>query len=129
MIIKGNQRGGGQALAAHLMNGRDNDHVELHEVRGFASSDLAGAFREIEAAATATKCQQPFFSVSLNPPKGHNATIEDFEKARDLIEAKFPALKDQPRSLIFHEKEGRRHCHAVWSRIDTERSFPIRGRN
>ena len=121
MIIKGNQRGGGQALAAHLMNGRDNDHVELHEVRGFASSDLAGAFREIEAAANATKCQQPFFSVSLNPPKGQAAGVEDFEKAADLIEAKFPDLKDQPRTLIFHEKEGRRHAHAVWSRIDTER--------
>jgi hypothetical protein len=120
VIIKGNQRGGGQALAVHLMNARDNDHVELHEVRGFTSDDLAGAFLEVEIAAAGTKCQQPFFSVSLNPPKGHNATIEDFEAARDAIEAKFPALKDQPRALIFHEKEGRRHGHAVWSRIDNE---------
>ena len=61
MIIKGNQRGGGQALATHLMNARDNDHVELHEVRGFASSDLAGAFLEVEIAAAGTKCEQPFF--------------------------------------------------------------------
>jgi predicted RNA methylase len=118
MIIKGNQRGGGQALAAHLMNARDNDHVELHEVRGFLSNDLAGAFLEVEAAATATKCRQPFFSVILNPPTGHNATIEDFEAARDAVEAKFPALKGQPRALIFHEKEGRRHAHAIWDRIN-----------
>jgi len=118
MIIKGNQRGGGQALAAHLMNTRDNDHVELHEVRGFASNDLAGAFLEVEIAAAGTKCQQPFFSVSLNPPKGHNPAIEEFEAAADLIEAKFPGLKGQPRTLIFHEKEGRRHCHAIWSRIN-----------
>jgi hypothetical protein len=118
MIIKGNQRGGGQALAAHLMNARDNDHVELHEVRGFLSNNLAVAFLEVEAAAVATKCQQPFFSVSLNPPKGHMATVEDFEKAADLIEAKFPGLKGQPRILIFHEKEGRRHAHAIWDRIN-----------
>ena len=117
MIIKGNQRGGGRALAAHLTNTRANDHVELHELRGFLSHDLAGAFLEIEAAASGTKCQQPFFSVSLNPPKGCNAAVEDFEQAAELIEAKFPGLKDQPRALIFHEKEGRRHCHAVWSRI------------
>jgi hypothetical protein len=121
VIIKGNQRGGGRALAAHLMNARDNDHLELHEIRGFMSDDLAGAFLEIEAAANATKCQQPFFSVSLNPPKGHAAGVEDFEKAADLIEAKFPALKDQPRAIVFHEKEGRRHAHAIWSRIDNER--------
>jgi hypothetical protein len=124
VIIKGNQRGGGQALAAHLMNARDNDHVELHEMRGFASGNLAGAFLEVEAAATATKCRQPFFSVSLNPPKGHTPGVEDFETAADLIEAKFPGLKDQPRTLIFHEKEGRRHCHAVWSRI-TERGLAV----
>ncbi len=124
MIIKGNQRGGGSALAAHLMNARDNDHVELHEVRGFLSNDLAGAFLEVEAAAAATRCQQPFFSVSLNPPKGHMATVEDFEKAADLIEAKFPGLKGQPRILIFHEKEGRRHAHAIWDRI-TERGLAV----
>jgi len=31
MIIKASQRGGGRKLAAHLMNERDNEHVELHE--------------------------------------------------------------------------------------------------
>ena len=103
---------------------RDNDHVELHEVRGFLSNNLAGAFLEVEAAAAATRCQQPFFSVSLNPPKGHMATVEDFEKAADLIEAKFPGLKGQPRILIFHEKEGRRHAHAIWDRI-TERGLAV----
>jgi relaxase-like protein len=118
VIIKGNQRGGGQALAAHLMNARDNDHVELHEVRGFLSNDLAGAFREVEAAAAGSKCRQPFFSVSLNPPKGYNPTIEEFELAADLIEDKIPALKGQPRTMQFHEKDGRRHCHVVWSRIN-----------
>jgi hypothetical protein len=118
VIIKGNQRGGGQALAAHLMNARDNDHVELHEIRGFASTDLAGAFHEVETSAIGTKCQQPFFSLSLNPPKGHNATREDFEKAADLVEDKIPGLKGQPRTMVFHEKEGRLHCHVVWSRIN-----------
>lgn len=104
------------------MNDRDNDHVELHELTGFASGDLLGAFLEVETAAEATHCRQPFFSVSLNPPKGHNPGVDDFETAADLIEAKFPDLKGQPRTLIFHEKEGRRHAHAVWSRIDTERN-------
>jgi hypothetical protein len=124
VIIKGNQRGGGQALARHLMNARDNDHVELHELSGFASGDLPGAFMEVEAAAEATRCRQPFFSVSLNPPKDHNPGVDDFENAADLIEAKFPGLKGQARTMIFHEKEGRRHAHAVWSRI-TERGVAV----
>ena len=29
-------------------------------------------------------------------------------------------MEDQPRVLIFHEKEGRRHAHTVYSRIDSE---------
>jgi hypothetical protein len=29
-------------------------------------------------------------------------------------------LKDQPRAVVFHVKEGREHCHVVWSRIDAE---------
>jgi hypothetical protein len=120
VIIKGNQRGGGGELAAHLTNARGNDHVELHEIRGFVSDDLPGAFLEIEMAASLTRCKQPFFSVSFNPPEGHTATREDFERARDAVEDKFPELKGQPRILMFHEKEGRLHAHGVWSRINCE---------
>src|SRR3546814_13590117 len=29
-------------------------------------------------------------------------------------------MKGQPRMIVFHEKEGRRHAHAVWSRIDAD---------
>jgi hypothetical protein len=29
-------------------------------------------------------------------------------------------LDGQPRAIVFHEKEGRRHAHCVWSRIDAE---------
>lgn len=125
MILKGNQRGGGGQLARHLTNTADNDHVELYEIRDLGASDVAGAFQEIEAHAAGTKCKQPFFSVSLSPPQDCAATIEQYEQAIDAIEAKFPALAKQPRVILFHEKEGRRHCHVVWSRIDTERMKAI----
>jgi hypothetical protein len=29
-------------------------------------------------------------------------------------------LSGQPRAIVFHEKEGRRHAHAVWSRIKAD---------
>ena len=119
MIIKASQRGGGRALASHLMNERDNEHVELHEVRGFVSDNLYGAFLEAEAAAKGTKCKQHFFSVSLSPPETENVRPEVFELAAHRIEKEL-GLERQPMALVFHEKEGRRHAHAVWSRIDTE---------
>ncbi|HKJ61087.1 MAG TPA: relaxase, partial [Hyphomicrobiales bacterium] len=66
-----------------------------------------------------TRCTQFLFSVSLNPPEDQNVKIETFENAIDRIEEK-NGLTGQPRVVIFHEKEGRRHAHAVWSRIDAE---------
>ena len=35
MILKGSQRAGAKALADHLMNDRDNDHVSCLELRFF----------------------------------------------------------------------------------------------
>lgn len=46
MILKGNQRGGGIQFAAHLLKTEDNEHVHVHELRGFMSDDLKSAFHE-----------------------------------------------------------------------------------
>lgn len=71
------------------------------------------------AVSRGTKCRQFLFSVSLNPPETENVRIEVFEQALAKIEER-NGLTEQPRIVVFHEKEGRRHCHAVWSRIDAE---------
>jgi hypothetical protein len=59
------------------------------------------------------------FSLSLNPPKQENVSIQDFENAIARVEEKL-GLTGQPRAIVFHEKKSRRHCHVVWSRIDTK---------
>lgn len=117
MILKGAQRGSGKALALHLLNEQDNDFVEVHLLEGFVSDDVLGAFKEVEAISKGTRCKQPFFSVSLSPPPDASVAIETFETAAQRI-AEAHDLKNQPRALIFHEKDGRRHAHLVISRID-----------
>ncbi|MCB8838079.1 relaxase/mobilization nuclease domain-containing protein [Aurantimonas sp. VKM B-3413] len=117
MILKASQRGGGQDLARHLMRVDDNEHVRVHELRGFASDDLKGAFKEAEAIARGTRCRQYLFSLSLSPPEGAVVTEAQFEAAISQVEDKL-GLQGQPRAVVFHEKEGRRHAHCVWSRID-----------
>lgn len=119
MILNSSQRGGGKALALHLLNAEQNEHVEIHEVRGFMSDTVTGAFKEAQAMASGTRCQQYLFSVSLSPPQTENVRPEVFEGAIAAIEEKL-GLTGQPRVVVFHEKEGRRHAHAVWSRIDAE---------
>lgn len=128
MILKGSQRGGGADLAAHLLRTDDNEHVRIHELRGFAADDLPGAFKEADAISRGTKCRQYLFSLSLSPPESARVPVADFEAAIERIEERL-GLMGQPRAIVFHEKEGRRHAHCVWSRIDpatmTARAVPF----
>lgn len=119
MILKGSQRGGGKQLGQHLMRADENEHVEVHEIRGFVSDDIVSALKEAYAVSKGTKCKQFLFSVSLNPPPQERVPVETFENAIARIEQR-NGLAGQPRIVVFHEKEGRRHAHAVWSRIDAE---------
>ena len=117
MILKGNSRGGAKDLALHLMK-PENEHIEVHSLRGFASENLMGALNEVYAISRGTRCKQFLYSLSLNPPKTQRVTTEQFEAAIDRVEEKL-GLAGQPRAIVFHEKEGRRHAHCVWSRINT----------
>ena len=119
MILKASQRGGSRQLAAHLNKTEENEHVELHEIRGFIADDVDGALHEAYAMSRGTRCTKFLFSVSLNPPETENVPIDKFEDALGRIENKL-GLENQPRVVVFHEKEGRRHAHCVWSRIKTD---------
>ncbi|WP_165185108.1 relaxase/mobilization nuclease domain-containing protein [Caulobacter soli] len=128
MILQASKRGGGTELGRHLTNQRDNEHVEVHEVRGFMSETVMGAMKEVQAMSLGTKCRQYLFSLSLSPPQAESVRAEVFETAIDQIEERL-GLTGQPRMVVFHEKEGRRHAHCVWSRIDantmTARDLPF----
>ena len=39
MILKASERSGARQLASHLLKD-ENEHIELHDLRGFASDDL-----------------------------------------------------------------------------------------
>jgi hypothetical protein len=119
MILKASQRGGGKQLALHLLRTDENEHVETHEIRGFISQDLTGALKEAHAVSVTTRCKQFLFSVSLSPPPHERVPVETFESAIERIEQR-TGLTGHPRVVVFHEKEGRRHAHAVWSRINAD---------
>lgn len=119
MILKGSQRAGGQNLAAHLMRTDDNEHVRLHELRGFASDNLKDAFKEAEAISLGSRCKQYLFSLSLSAPADAHVSAETYEHTIDQIEERL-GLQSQPRAIVMHTKENRTHAHCVWSRIDAD---------
>lgn len=102
----------------HLLK-EENEHIDVHEICGLASHNLMVALNEAYAISRATRCKQFLFSLSLNPPKEENVSTEAFEQAIEQAEEKL-GLNDQPRTIVFHEKEGRRHCYVVWSRIKVD---------
>jgi hypothetical protein len=61
MILKGNQRGGGKQLAAHLLKVEDNEHVHIHDLRGFMSDNLPSALHEAYAVSRGTAPSNFFF--------------------------------------------------------------------
>lgn len=124
MILKGNQRAGAADLATHLSNEYDNERIEIAQVRGTVADDLHGAFAEIEAVASGTRCKEPLYSLAINPAAP--ISREQYLAAIDHIEDKL-GLSGQPRAVVFHVKNGREHCHVVWSRIDldTMKAIPL----
>ena len=119
MILKGNQRGGARQMALHLLNGEANEHVKVHDVSGFMAQDVLGALNEAYAQSKGTQCRQFMYSLSLSPPQDEKVSIQTFEETIQRIEKKLK-LEGQPHVVVFHEKEGRRHAHCVWSRIDSD---------
>lgn len=99
------------------MNARDNDAVELADMRGFVSDELGGAFAEAEAIASATNCKKYLYSLSINPSE--RLSRDQYMAAIGKAEAAL-GLEGQPRAVVFHVKHGREHCHVAWSRIDDE---------
>lgn len=119
MIPKASQRGGGKDLATHLLNAFDNELVEVAEVSGAIAPDLHGAFAEWEAIATGlTRCRNYLYSLSVNPDLGQGQLSRaQYMDYVDRVE-KALGLSGQPRAVVYHIKNGREHCHVVWSRID-----------
>jgi Relaxase/Mobilisation nuclease domain len=121
MIPKGNQRGGGQQLATHLLNSYDNEDVVVEDVRGAVASDLHGAFAEWYAQAKGTQCVKYLYSLSINPdhtqgPFNRDHYYDFIRRTESIL-----GLGEQPRAVVFHVKHGREHCHVIWSRIDTDK--------
>ncbi|MBM2715795.1 relaxase/mobilization nuclease domain-containing protein [Mesorhizobium caraganae] len=119
MILKASQRADGKQLGLHLLRRDENDHVGVEEIRGFVANNVVDAFREAYAISRGTKCSQFLFSLSLSPPSKESVTVAMFRDAIERVERSM-GLMGQPRAIVFHEKDGRRHAHCVWSRINAK---------
>jgi relaxase-like protein len=124
VIIKGTSCAGARRLAVHLTRTDTNERAEVKEIRGVVAQDLSGALREMEGVASGARTNKPFYHGSINTRADERLTDEQRTYAIDKLEASL-GLTGQARVVVVHEKEGREHCHIVWSRIDLDRMAAI----
>lgn len=120
MILEAKIHRNAKGLARHFMDVDAHGHAVLHALRGFMSDDLQGALCEADIIAKRAGYTNHLLAVSLHPPPYAKVSDKHFEQAVEHVEAGL-RLTDQPRAIIFHEQNGQRHAHAVWSRVDTTR--------
>lgn len=124
IIINGGSRSGGAWWSKHLGNAETNEQVQVIEYRDLSAGTMREAFREMEALAAGTKCQNYFYQANINPRADEVLTPAQWREAVDKLERNL-GLTGQPRFVVQHEKEGRVHQHVVWSRIDVENGVAI----
>jgi Relaxase/Mobilisation nuclease domain len=124
VVIKGGSVAGSARLAKHLENTGSNERIEVKELRGVIAADLRGALQEMEALANGTRAVKPLYHASINTRADERLSDPQRYQAIDRLEREL-GLIGQPRAVVVHAKEGREHCHVVWSRIDLARHRAI----
>ena len=122
MILKGSTTSSishAGRLANHLLNERDNDQVQVLEIAGQQTDDPKQAMLFMHGAVTLTRGKKGLFQVSINPEEGEVMTHEQWDDAVVRVEKEF-GLIGQPRIIVEHIKEGRKHRHIVWQRTNYE---------
>jgi hypothetical protein len=124
MIINGGSRRNSAFFARHLTNGEHNERVTLCELRNLVAENVADAFREMEAVALGTLCQNYFYHANLNPRDDEELTQEQWQEAVNTLEEHL-GFKGHARFVVEHRKQGRTHRHVIWSRINVARMTAV----
>ena len=123
MILVGNQRGGAKDFALHLIK-EENEHVEVHELRGFASENLGyhpvGGIRISPILFVGSHCGRRFTPCALNDCPQASLAVPALTKAMPKL-GRAPGLWSVGRSRGFERKKRRRE----WAEGDLPAGRPL----
>ena len=121
MIIKGSSRGQSAAdalaLAMHLL-AKENEAVELLEVRGVVATELPAALEEMRTITLGTRARRGLYHASMSLDRDEAPTMgrTRWHQAVDELERRL-GMSGHQRAVIRHVKRGREHVHVVWCRV------------
>jgi hypothetical protein len=104
-----------------LQDTEENERVCIAKVDGLVSENIDELLHEIEAHGLGLggNARNPFWIAIVNPGPKEHLTEQDRDRAVEIL-AKERGLTGQPYFVVEHEKNGWKHWHVVWSRIDAE---------
>jgi len=121
-VVKGRSRGNGSQLANYLLQNKENDSVQVLDIRGTSHpQDLKKSLLEMSLSSELTKGKHGLYHLQFNPAIGEDQTMtpEDWLTAADILD-KHLELDGHKRAIVLHEKNGRIHAHISWERYDYE---------
>lgn len=121
-VIRGRSRGNGSQLARYLLHSKENDRVQVLDVRGTSQpGDLKKSLLEMSLTSELTKGKNGLYHLQFNPAIGEDQamTPEDWLTAAAILD-KHLGLDGHKRAIVLHEKKGRVHAHITWERYDHE---------
>ena len=120
MIIKGGAAGNIGFWSRHLLRDDTNDEVRLVDISGLMADNLPAALREMQAIARQSRSRGNFmYQANINPRHDEELTPAQWTKAVERLEKNLN-LAGHQRIIVEHVKNGRRHRHAIWNRVDVE---------
>ena len=111
----------------HLQSIEENTRAEMKQIRGLKADNLLDALLEMQREASARPRLKNFmYHADFNPCPHERLTEENWDRAFEIFEKQRGIPEGTPRIVYEHEKEGRIHRHAIWSRLNLEtmRAFP-----
>jgi hypothetical protein len=109
------------------LNTEKNETVIILSVNGTVAQDLHGAFYEMEAIASGTRCKKPLYHAKISPnPKDPAMTPEQWNRSIAALREEL-GLTDHAYAAVLHRKYGkatpeilREHVHVVFGRINPD---------
>jgi hypothetical protein len=105
--IKGKSRAGDRELANHLLNAEKNETVNILSSNGTVAGACTGAFHEMEAIASATRCKKPLYHAKTSPdPKEPARTLERRNRSIEPLRKQL-GLRDHAYSAVLNRNCGK----------------------
>jgi hypothetical protein len=118
MIIKGGSRSGPEQLARHLQRRDTNETVDILELQSPAPN-LNEALQDWQTLSEGTLGTKGLYHVNIDPAKEYVMSLEQWQRCVEVLEKEL-GFEGQPRAVVVHEKQGRKHVHVVWARTDID---------